>query len=80
MDPEQVAIDREAVNIARAKRFGRPERLPSVHAQSHFGPSFNLPAVSTLRDDVYYRESIPGIISQILAQRPSPLMDRMSRR
>jgi len=122
MDPEQVAVDREAVRIARSEGLGRaifyrqdrnapnvyerpgkwpatrdisslpsvagvvsgpartvhPQRHRPLRAQSHLGPSWNLPAILTLRDDVHY-ESMPGpgIISQILSQRPSPLMDRL---
>jgi hypothetical protein len=86
MDPEQVAIDREGVRIIRQR-----QRLPISHemydlmsfgAQTHRGPSFNLPAISTMANDVHYHKSIPGpdIIAQIINQIPSPLRDRLSRR
>jgi len=56
------------------------QRRDILRAQSHLGPPLSLPARLTMLDDVVYRESIPGIITQILSQRPSPLMDRLSRR
>jgi len=43
----------------------------TVHAQSHLGPSLNLPAILSMKDDV---------VAQIMAQRPTPILDRLTRR
>jgi hypothetical protein len=82
MDPEQVAIDREGVRIIRQRRpVSEMYDLMSFAAQTHRGPSFNFPAISSMRDDVHYHKSMPGpdIITQILNQIPS-LRDRLTRR
>jgi len=72
MDPEILAVDAAAVKIAR-RRLGYGD-IPTpygLHRQSHLGPSLNLPAILTMRNDV---------VAQIMAQRPTPLLDRLARR
>jgi len=78
MDPEQCAIDPEGVRIIRQRR-PRSDMydLMSFGAQTHRGPSFNFPAISSMRDDAHYHKSTQGlsIVSQIGAQRRTPLLD-----
>ena len=73
MDPELVAVDAESARRAR-RRLGYGDY--GLHRQSHLGPSLNLPARLTIRDDMFSRQTL-GIVSQIMNERPAPLRDRL---
>jgi hypothetical protein len=68
VDPEILTIDDAAMQIARKRRLGygdsSRQRYDILHRQSHLGPSLNLPAILSMRNDV----------TQIL---PSPIRDML---
>lgn len=71
--PGRWPTTKNMANLPSVVRLEGPSR--TVHAQSQSGSSWNLPPFTGL-----WPQGPGSVIAQVIAQRPSPLLDLLSRR